>query len=40
MVEAGEEGAEPVLRELVRSVLLRAEVELVRRSLAEGASVV
>ena len=33
LLESGEEGADPALREAVRSVVLRAQVELVRRGL-------
>ncbi|WP_043338714.1 flagellar assembly protein FliX [Belnapia moabensis] len=33
LVESGEEGADPVLREVVQGVVLRAQVELMRRSL-------
>lgn len=39
LLESGEEGSDPALREVVRGVLLRAEVELVRRSLGADASI-
>jgi hypothetical protein len=35
LVESGEEGADPALREVVQGVVLRAQVELLRRSLDE-----
>jgi hypothetical protein len=33
LVESGEEGADPALREVVQGVILRAQVELLRRGL-------
>lgn len=37
-LESGEEGADPVLRELVQGVVLRAQVELARRGLTGSAT--
>ncbi|MBL6076635.1 hypothetical protein JMJ56_01375 [Belnapia sp. T18] len=36
LVESGEEGADPALREVVQGVVLRAQVELLRRSLDDA----
>lgn len=38
LVESGEEGADPALRQVVQGVLLRAQVELLRRGLGDGMS--
>lgn len=39
LLDSGEEGADPGLQEVVRGVVLRAQVELMRRGLLEAASI-
>lgn len=38
LVESGEEGADPALKEVVQGIVLRAQVELLRRGLDDGMS--